>query len=119
MLLTLIVAGFWIIQHQLYATMPKYVIRMVGEDAKPEWLANVNPAVVVVFVVLITQLMKKRKAVSSMLVGMLLMPFSVVGDVVGALVGEVAGHRLGGTHAVRHASTDHHDDCRNCDPRPR
>jgi dipeptide/tripeptide permease len=78
MVLTLIVAGFWIIQHQLYATMPKFVIRMVGEDAKPEWLANVNPAVVVVFVVVVTQLMKKRKAVSSMLVGMLLMPFSAL-----------------------------------------
>lgn len=78
MLLTLIVAGFWIIQHQLYATMPKFVIRMVGEDAKPEWLANVNPAVVVLFVVLITHLMKKRKAVTSMLVGMLLMPFSAL-----------------------------------------
>ena len=78
MILTLIVAGFWIIQHQLYATMPKFVIRMVGEDAKPEWLANVNPAVVVIFVVLVTHLMKKRKAVSSMLVGMLLMPFSAL-----------------------------------------
>jgi dipeptide/tripeptide permease len=78
MILTLIVAGFWIIQHQLYATMPKFVIRMVGEDAKPEWLANVNPAVVVLCVVLVTHLMKKRKAVTSMLVGMVLMPFSAL-----------------------------------------
>ncbi len=76
--LTLIVAGFWIIQHQLYATMPKYVIRMLGEQARPEWLANVNPLVVVLFVVLITQLMKKKKAVTSMLVGMVLMPFSAL-----------------------------------------
>jgi len=77
-ILTLIVAGFWIIQHQLYATMPKYVIRMLGPQARPEWLANVNPAVVVIFVVLITQLMRKRRAVSSMLVGMILMPFSAL-----------------------------------------
>ncbi len=76
--LTLIVTGFWIIQHQLYATMPKYVIRLLGEEAKPEWLANVNPAVVVIFVVLITQLTKKHKAVNAMLVGMLLMPFSAL-----------------------------------------
>lgn len=76
--LTLIVSGFWMIQHQLYATMPKYVIRLLGEEAKPEWLANVNPLVVVIFVVLITQLMKKREAVSSMLIGMLLMPFSAL-----------------------------------------
>jgi dipeptide/tripeptide permease len=77
-ILTLIVAGFWIIQHQLYATMPKYVIRLLGEDAKPEWLANVNPLVVVLFVVLITQLTKKYKAVSVMLVGMIIMPISAL-----------------------------------------
>ncbi len=77
-ILTLIVTGFWIIQHQLYATMPKYVIRLQGEAAKPEWLANVNPAVVVIFVVLITHLMKNKLAVTSMLIGMILMPFSAL-----------------------------------------
>lgn len=77
-ILILIVTGFWIIQHQLYATMPKYVIRLLGEDARPEWLANVNPLVVVIFVVLITHLMKNKKAVTSMLIGMLLMPFSAL-----------------------------------------
>ena len=51
LILIIIVAGFWVIQHQLYATMPKYVIRLLGEQARPEWLANVNPAVVVIFVV--------------------------------------------------------------------
>jgi dipeptide/tripeptide permease len=77
-ILTFIVTGFWIIQHQLYATMPKYVIRLQGVEARPEWLANVNPAAVVLFVVLVTQLMKKYRAVSSMLVGMLMMPFSAL-----------------------------------------
>ncbi len=76
--LTLIITGFWLIQGQLYATMPKYVIRLLDETAKPEWLANVNPAVVVIFVVIVTQLMKKQKAVTSMLVGMLLMPLSAL-----------------------------------------
>jgi dipeptide/tripeptide permease len=74
----LIVAGFWMIQFQMYATMPKYVIRTVGEHAKPEWIANVNPLVVVTFVVLITGLMKKVKAITSMSIGMLLMPFSAL-----------------------------------------
>ncbi|MCB0753576.1 MAG: MFS transporter, partial [Ignavibacteriae bacterium] len=77
-ILTLIVAGFWIIQHQLYATMPKYVIRLLGESAKPEWLANVNPLVVVIFVVIITQLTKKFKPVSVILIGMIIMPFSAL-----------------------------------------
>ncbi len=76
--LTLIITGFWLIQGQLYATMPKYVIRLLGESAKPEWLANVNPLVVVIFVVLVTQMMKKRQAVTSMLWGMLLMPLSAL-----------------------------------------
>lgn len=77
-ILTVIVAGFWIIQHQLYATMPKYVIRLLGEEARPEWLANVNPAVVVIFVVFITQWTKKWKAVSAIFAGMVIMPFSAL-----------------------------------------
>jgi dipeptide/tripeptide permease len=76
LILIMIVSGFWIIQQQMYATMPKYVIRLRGDEARPEWLANVNPAVVVLFVVVITNMMKKRKAITSMLVGMMLMPFS-------------------------------------------
>ena len=77
-ILTLIVAGFWIIQHQLYATMPKYVIRLLGEEAKPEWLANVNPLVVVIFVVGVTQVFKKYKAVTAIFIGMAIMPLSGV-----------------------------------------
>jgi dipeptide/tripeptide permease len=76
LILILIISGFWIIQGQLYATMPKYVIRTVGEGAAPEWIANVNPFVVVICVVLITNLMKKRKALTSMTFGMFLMPLS-------------------------------------------
>jgi len=78
LLLIFIVTGFWIIQHQLYATMPKYVLRTVGEHASPEWIANVNPFVVMTMVMLITHLMRKVKAVSSMAVGMFLMPISAL-----------------------------------------
>lgn len=78
LILILIVSGFWTIQSQLYATMPKYVIRLLGESARPEWLANVNPLTVVIFVVFVTQFMKKYNAVTSMLVGMLLMPISAI-----------------------------------------
>jgi dipeptide/tripeptide permease len=76
--LILIVTGFWIIQQQMYATMPKYVLRTVGPMARPEWIANVNPLVVMACVLLITQLMRKVKAVTSMGVGMLLMPLSAL-----------------------------------------
>ncbi len=74
--LTLIITGFWLIQGQLYATMPKYVIRLLGESAKPEWLANVNPLVVVIFVVIITQLTRKLRAIDTMIIGMFIMPVS-------------------------------------------
>ena len=78
LLLILIVTGFWIIQQQLYATMPKYVLRTVGEHASPEWIANVNPFVVMSTVVLITSLMKNVKAINSISVGMFLMPLSAL-----------------------------------------
>lgn len=78
LILILIVTGFWIIQHQLYATMPKYVLRTVGEHASPEWIANVNPFVVMVSVVFITNIMRNVRAVSSMTVGMFLMPLSAL-----------------------------------------
>lgn len=90
-ILTLIVAGFWIIQYQLYATMPKYVIRLLGDQARPEWLANVNPLVVVIFVVGVTQLMKKYKAVTSMLIGMLLMPLSALSMSMSTVLENFAG----------------------------
>jgi dipeptide/tripeptide permease len=76
--LILITAGFWAIQGQLYASMPDYVLRMAGETYKPEWYANVNPLVVVIFVVAITQLVRKWRPQDSMLVAMALIPLSSV-----------------------------------------
>jgi dipeptide/tripeptide permease len=76
--LILITAGFWAIQGQLYASMPDYVLRMAGETYKPEWFANINPAVVVTFVVLITHLVRKWRPQNAILVGMLLIPLSAV-----------------------------------------
>jgi len=74
--LILITAGFWAIQGQLYASMPDYVLRMAGETYKPEWYANVNPLVVVLFVVGITHLVRTWKPQKSILVAMALIPLS-------------------------------------------
>ncbi|HAP37207.1 MAG TPA: MFS transporter [Bacteroidetes bacterium] len=93
MLIT-IVTGFWIIQQQMYATMPKYVLRLVGEGASPEWIANVNPFVVVLSVVFITQLMKKRKAITSMTVGMFIMPFSAIAMASGSVIQHSIGNEI-------------------------
>ncbi len=74
--LILITAGFWAIQGQLYASMPDYVLRLAGETYKPEWYANINPAVVVIFVVMITQLVRNWQPQRSILVAMCLIPLS-------------------------------------------
>ena len=76
--LTLIITGFWMVQHQLYATMPKYVLRMAGEGASPSWYANVNPLVVVMTVGIVTSMMRGKSALFSMTVGMFIMPISAL-----------------------------------------
>jgi dipeptide/tripeptide permease len=94
LLLIFIVTGFWIIQHQLYATMPKYVLRIVGEGASPEWIANVNPFVVMTTVVLVTNLMRNVRAVTSMSVGMFLMPVSALLMASSAILESVTGQSV-------------------------
>jgi len=91
--LILIISGFWMIQGQMYATMPKYVIRMIGASASPGWYANVNPLVVFVCVNFVTSFMKKQKALTSMIVGMLIIPFSALAMSFGTLIG--TGYVLG------------------------
>ncbi|MBQ9817278.1 MAG: MFS transporter [Proteobacteria bacterium] len=98
LVLTLIIAGFWTVQQQLYASMPKYVIRTVGEDAKPEWIANVNPLVVVICVIFVTQWMRKKKAITSMTLGMFIMPFSAFAMSLGPWLRDGAGDSLLGLH---------------------
>lgn len=95
--LILIITGFWMVQHQLYATMPKYVLRLAGEGAAPSWYANVNPLVVVLTVGLVTQLMRKRTALLSMTIGMFIMPVSALCMAYGNIIG---GDTLFGMHPV-------------------
>lgn len=76
--LMLIVSGFWMIQSQMYSTMPKYVLRLIGDGATPGWYANVNPLVVFMSVNFITSLMKRRKALTSMMIGMFIIPLSAL-----------------------------------------
>jgi dipeptide/tripeptide permease len=76
--LILIVAGFWTIQGQLYASMPKYILRLQGEGAKPEWLANINPLVVVLLVVPITHLVRRFRPENSIAIGLFIIPLSAL-----------------------------------------
>ena len=76
--LILIITGFWMVQHQLYATMPKYVLRLAGEGASPSWYANVNPLTVVLTVTFVTRIMASKTPLFSMTVGMFIMPLSAI-----------------------------------------
>ena len=76
--LILIITGFWMVQAQLYATMPKYVLRMAGEAASPSWYANVNPLVVVLTVAFVTKMMASKTPLFSMTIGMFIMPISAL-----------------------------------------
>ena len=90
--LILIITGFWMVQHQMYATMPKYVLRLAGEGASPSWYANVNPLVVFTTVGLVTHFMRKRSALFSMTVGMFIMPVSALFMASGNLLsGDIMG----------------------------
>lgn len=94
MILILIVAGFWTIQGQLYATMPKYALRLIGPGAAPEWLANVNPFVVVLFVVPVTQFVRKLMPVSSIAIALLIIPFSALSISLSPLLENVYGNSI-------------------------
>ena len=85
--LILIITGFWMVYHQLYATMPKYVLRMAGEGASPSWYANVNPLVVVLTVTFVTRMMASKTPLFSMTVGMFIMPLSALAMASGNLIG--------------------------------
>lgn len=89
LILIIIVSGFWMVQGQLYATMPKYVIRLIGEDASPGWYANVNPLIVFLLVNFITSLMKKSSALKSMSIGMFIIPLAALVMAGGTLIGKL------------------------------
>jgi dipeptide/tripeptide permease len=78
MALIFITAGFWLIQGQMYASMPKYVLRVVGDAAMPEWYANVNPLVVVLCVVPVTHFVRKLAPISSIAIALALIPISAM-----------------------------------------
>ena len=94
MALILIVAGFWAIQGQLYATMPKYTLRLVGEQAAPEWLANINPLTVVLLVIPITHLVRKLRPISSIGIGLLIIPLSALSIALSPVLEKATGQSV-------------------------
>lgn len=91
MALIVIIAGFWLIQGQLYASIPKYVLRLQGEAAKPEWLANINPLIVVLLVVPITHMVRNLKPVISIGIGLFIIPLAALSIALTPMLEGIAG----------------------------
>ncbi len=94
MCLILIVAGFWAIQGQLYSSMPTYIERVLGKGYKPEWLANINPLVVVLLVVPITHLVRKLQPASAIGIGLAIIPFTALVAALGPLLQSRVGQSI-------------------------
>jgi dipeptide/tripeptide permease len=94
MMLILIVAGFWLIQGQLYATLPKYTLRMVGTQAAPEWYANVNPLIVILLVIPITHMVRKFRSITSIGIALALIPLSAFCISMSPLLEKIAGQNI-------------------------
>lgn len=78
MSLIVIIAGFWVIQGQLYATMVKYVLRLLGDQASPEWQTMINPIMVVVLVIPIAHLVRNFKAEVCIGISLFMIAFSAL-----------------------------------------
>ena len=76
--LILIVAGFWLIQGQLYGAMPTFIERMLGKGYRPEWLANINPLTVVILVIPITHLVRRFRPENAIGIGLFIIPFTAL-----------------------------------------
>ncbi len=90
----LIIGGFWSTQAQSYATMPKYILRVVGESASPEWISNVNPLVVMLLVIPITRLVRKLRPLSAMIIAFVIMPLSSLLVVFGSYLEGTTGSSI-------------------------
>lgn len=103
--LIVLVAGFWSVQGQLYATLPKYMLRLVGPAAAPEWLANINPFVVVLCVAPISHLMRRFRAETSIGVGLFIIPLTTVAFALAPQLQDWAGSKIDVLGLVTHPVT--------------
>ncbi|UCF34063.1 MAG: hypothetical protein JSV78_01905, partial [Phycisphaerales bacterium] len=76
--LIVIIAGFWLIQGQLYGAMPTFIERVLGKGYKPEWLANINPLTVVILVIPITHLVRHFRPENAIGIGLFIIPFTAL-----------------------------------------
>jgi dipeptide/tripeptide permease len=94
MILILIVVGFWLIQGQLYATMPKYTLRLIGAHAAPEWYANVNPLMIVLFVVPITHFVNRFRPITAVSISLAIIPLSALSIALSPFLEKLTGESV-------------------------
>lgn len=92
--LIVIIAGFWLIQGQLYGAMPTFIERVLGKGYKPEWLANINPLTVVILVVPITHVVRRFRPESAIGIGLFIIPFTALLIALGGMWARVTGKAL-------------------------
>lgn len=92
--LILIIAGFWLIQGQLYGAMPTFIERVLGKGYKPEWLANINPLTVVILVVPITHLVRHFRPENAIGIGLFIIPFTALVIALGSALEAMLGGSL-------------------------
>lgn len=105
--LMFLVGTFWAVQLQLYATLPRYLVRVTGEASSPEWCANVNPIVVTLLIVPVTRASRGLSPVGAIGVALLLVAASSLVMGLGPAIASLSGPdlRLPGGLSIRAETT--------------
>ena len=77
-LFLLVSSGFWFVYNQVYNIIPLYLKRVVMLDPPIDIITMANPFVIVLFQLLITRLFGKWKPINSIVVGTIIIGFSMV-----------------------------------------
>ena len=72
----LIVGCFWTIQGQIFATLPRYMIRLKGDAASPEWFVVLVPLVALIFKAFVSFVSRNIRTFKSIAIGLLLAPLA-------------------------------------------
>ncbi len=93
----LILTGFYFMSEQFYQTFPKYITRVVSEDAPLEWVTLLNPLTIALFQGLVTQ---KTKAISPVMAMATASGVGALSMFLMGTLGPVLGAQMGGGVAV-------------------
>jgi POT family proton-dependent oligopeptide transporter len=93
----LILTGFYFMSEQFYQTFPKYITRVVSEDAPLEWVTLLNPLTIALFQGVVTQ---RTKAISPVMAMATASGVGALSMFLMGTLGPVLGAQMGGGVAV-------------------